>query len=301
MARPTDGALGPHDRHALVYHGGQLVLIDDWRAGDVGPMDARVAIGTVGICRTDIQVAHGQIAVTEPRVIGHEFYGRVLEVGAAGASTGVRVGDFVSANPLFPKGDGALEQLGVERDGVLASDVILPAACLIRMPPLPGRRGAYLEPLAAAMAVLEAGLDPQTRGLVCGEGRIAELTRRVLAAAGFAHIERVPTGHYDFAVETGADTIASSVRALTPGGTLVLKSRPHAAVPLPLREILYKRIRLAGALYGDFKKAAVWLAEDTVNIDDLLGTTFPMSAFREAFDAASRGETTKCFIEVSPL
>ena len=91
-------------------------------------------------------------------------------------------------------------------------------------------------------------------------GRIAQLTRRVLIAAGYddLHVhdptrhDPLPDHHFDFAVETMASTeaIATLVRAVRPGATIILKSRQHAPVAIHLPTLIRKELTLrAGAAW----------------------------------------------------
>ena len=66
---------------ALIRRDGKVGW-SDVPAADLGPGEVRIAPRLVGLCRTDLEVASGQLAVTEPRILGHEFVGEVIEAGA---------------------------------------------------------------------------------------------------------------------------------------------------------------------------------------------------------------------------
>jgi propanol-preferring alcohol dehydrogenase len=62
---------------------------------EAGPGQVRVRVTACGVCRTDLHVAEGDLAVHRPRVVpGHEIVGRVDQVGpdAVRFSLGDRVG-----------------------------------------------------------------------------------------------------------------------------------------------------------------------------------------------------------------
>lgn len=62
---------------------------------DPGPREIRVAVSTCGVCRTDLHIAEGDLAVSRPRVVpGHEVVGMVdaLGEGATRFAHGERVG-----------------------------------------------------------------------------------------------------------------------------------------------------------------------------------------------------------------
>jgi L-iditol 2-dehydrogenase len=201
--------------------------------------------------------------------------------------------------------------LGVERDGAFAEFVAVPAAQLYRMPDeVSLRRGAYLEPMAASMAVLDAGLEPSMRGVVWGGGRIAELTARVMRAAGFSELTihtpgRAPApepASLDFVVETIAtsESLSAIVSALRPGATLVLKSRAAGPVPVDIAAVVRRDLTLRGVHYGSFSRAMRWLAEERVRLDDVLGPVHPLSYFVEELDGLSHREDRKLFVSAHP-
>src|SRR5439155_10098486 len=107
------------------------------------------------------------------------------------------------------------------RDGAFAEIVRVPASSIVRLPPaLAMRSGAYVEPVAAALAVAEAGIAIGQRGLVLGAGRIAGLTLAVLRARGFSRVQacdpqkaRPARDAFDFVVETDAkdDVLAIAI------------------------------------------------------------------------------------------
>jgi L-iditol 2-dehydrogenase len=62
-------------------------------ADDAEPSDgeALLRVRAVGICGTDLSIAHGKIPVSYPRVLGHEVVGEVVDPGAAAVPAGATV------------------------------------------------------------------------------------------------------------------------------------------------------------------------------------------------------------------
>lgn len=285
------------------------------------PDDVVVAVRRAGICRTDLQVADGRLPCATPRVLGHELAGVVRACGAAVRR--VAPGDRVTVIPFAPCGAcgpcGAGEpphrclapaMLGLDRDGAFAQAVVVPERCVLPVPDgLDDVRAAFVEPVAAALAVTRAGLRPGQRGVVLGTGRICALCVRVLAGEGIAAAPLDPAGgpregaaSLDFVVETVA-TAASLHLALTllrPGGTLVLKSRPAAPVPLDVTLAVRREVVVRAVAYGAFEDAIARLASGRLEVADLLGATYPLARFAEAFAEARRGEQTKVFLAPGP-
>lgn len=249
----------------------------------------RVRVVLSGVCRTDVAIARGQLACVEPRVLGHETAGLVEAIGPA--VRGLRVGDRVAC---LPRVDGA--RLGVERDGGFAEALVVPERGLVRIPPeLDWRRAAFVEPVAACLAVGRAPLSGKVR--VVGAGRIAELTRRVVRALG--HDEAAGAdGVADVVVETGGTdaSLAEALSHVRDGGTVVLKSRPAAPLRLDVADAVTRELRLVGVGWASFEDAFDLLARG-LPVADLLGEVLPL----EAFDALlGADEATKRFLAPEP-
>jgi len=232
----------------------------------------RLAVGLAGVCRTDVAAAQGRIAVADGRILGHELAGWTPE------------GQLVSVRPRL--GDGRFLGLGV--DGAFAESLVVPRTSLVVLPsPIDLRRAAFVEPLAAALSVLEV-VPTEGRVALRGEGRIAELCRRVLAWAGQPLVDEEEA--LDVLITTGVDG-ARSLAAMNPGGLVVLKARPAAPVAFDQRTVVERRLRLVGVDYGDFDLAARLLASGEVAVDDLFAAPRPLSAFAEAFAEAEQRKT----------
>ena len=231
--------------------------------------EVAVDVAFAGVCRSDLAVSDGEIVVAPGRVIGHELSGWIH-----GAPVTV-----------IPFADG--RWLGIDRDGAFADHVCVPAACVL---PLPARMplvlGAYVEPVAAALGVL-GSIRHGDRVLVGGEGRIAELTRRVVTAFG----ANVCDGDADVAIEHAGDG-AALLPALRRGGTLVLKSRAHRRIELDAGELVARDLTVRGASHGSFEAAIDWLHSRRIVVDDLIAVPRPLEDFARVFGDA-RSEKQK--------
>jgi len=280
---------------AIVKHPGLAAapILCDWSPslGD-GMRDAvRIRVAFVGLCRTDLHVADGRIPLASPIVLGHEFSGIV--VGAGPLPSGTRV----AVNPLF--GD---RFMGVNFDGALCEEIIVPFEQVHRVPDgLPLQTAAYLEPVAAARAVLKAPLPHARHGAVAGTNRIAGLVGMVLHSEGFDTVPFVNRHNaFDFVVETGSveETFDDLVDALKPGGLLVLKSRNVDPVPISIAKLVAKEIRVHAVQYDAFAAAMAWLAKESAQMGCLVGNTYALEAFEAAFAEARISEKQKVFIQI---
>ena len=119
-----------------------------------------IEVKAAGICRTDLYVMEGQLGESEI-VPGHEFSGVIAE-GNGDWSKGERV----VVNPIL----SSERMLGVDEDGCFANFVEVPSSSLYKLPEnLSYIYGAYAEPVAACLGVLNSGISKEQRGVILGE------------------------------------------------------------------------------------------------------------------------------------
>ena len=158
-----------------------------------------VAVQACGVCRTDLHVAEGDLAVHRPGVIpGHEVVGEVVALGpgAAGFATGDRVGiawlrHTCGTCSYCRRGDENLcpesRYTGWDADGGYADFATVPADFAHRLPD--GYAAAELAPLLCAgiigyRSLMRADLPPGGRLGLYGFGGSAHITAQVALARG---------------------------------------------------------------------------------------------------------------------
>ena len=185
---------------AAVYHGPGDIRIESLpdpppaRSGDLIIEVARAAI-----CGTDSsEWVHGPLLARPPVVLGHEFVGRVVEVGSEAG--GFSVGDRVVSGAGISCGRcewcltgrtnlcASYETLGLHLDGGLAEYVRSPGFVCRRVPDGVGDDAAAMaQPLAVALhAVRRSGLEPGQACAVIGVGGIGAFIVAGAAARGAA-------------------------------------------------------------------------------------------------------------------
>lgn len=266
----------------------------------------RVALG--GLCRTDMEVAAGRIPSKDPLILGHEFSGIVERAGDS--VDGFHQGDRVAVMPfIFPvrpdiPSYAKAKMMGVDCDGAFCEFIRVPASTAYHLPDnVSFMEGAYMEPVAASMAVLKASILPHQKGLIFGENRISRLTERVLKAKGFDDIavcdkeQDMPENAFDFIVETSAttETFKKMIRAVRPGGRIVLKSRQPVPVALTVTDLVMKDISLEAVSYGDFQAGIDLIASGKLKIGDLFGAVYPLEKYEDVFAKSRAGESKKLF------
>jgi L-iditol 2-dehydrogenase len=162
--------------------------------------EVRIAVEAAGICGSDIHIFHDEIGIPlrVPVVLGHEFSGRVVEVGEAVSdwTPGMRVTAMPSVRicgtcRYCRREEYNLclgrESMGYWHDGAFAPTCVVPARCLWALPEnVDFRAGALCEPLACAVhAVSElTGVTAADQVAIVGPGAIGLLCLQVVLAEG---------------------------------------------------------------------------------------------------------------------
>lgn len=171
----------------------------------------------VGICGTDVHILHDEHPYWPPVTLGHEFAGRIAEVGPD--VEGWRVGERVVCEPhagachachLCRRG---FIQLCVDKrspgwgiDGALARYVSVPAYLLHRVPEeVSDLAAAVCEPTAISVSAIErVGVNPGEVAVVLGPGPIGLITAMVIRAMGANRVIVVGRSSSKYRLEAGA-------------------------------------------------------------------------------------------------
>jgi len=186
----------------------------------VRPGEVVVAVEACGLCGSDVHAIEN--GMTQPgQVLGHEFGGRIAEVGAD--VTDWQAGQPVAVNPAgscrtcracaagVPFACAGVANLGLSAPGAYAEYIAVPAGQLVALPDsLPVEMGAHAEPLAVALqAVSQADVGPGDSVLVHGVGTIGLNAIMALQLAGVDEIVGAgrSAGRRAAAVAVGADAV----------------------------------------------------------------------------------------------
>jgi L-iditol 2-dehydrogenase len=258
----------------------------------------KINVKQVGLCRTDLFVASGAIKVAGDIVLGHEFSGVVLE----DSTDQFEIGQSVAVNPFFGIGNF----MGLNFDGCLRDIIQVPAQYVIKVANnIDFKKAAYLEPLAASLAVLKACKDKTEKGAIFGKNRIAELTYLIMKTEGY-NVEWLDEkldyeeNSFDYVVETLFEEsyLNKIIKILKPEGTLVVKSRKQTGVPIISALLVAKELTFRCVNYYDFGKSMDWLSNNSNVVDGLLGESYSINDWEIAFDAANNSEKKKIFINL---
>lgn len=149
-----------------------------------------------GLCGTDYRIWSGDRTVAYPRVMGHEFIGRVLSVGS-GVSR-LAVGDRVAVEPNYSCGSCPLCRegnrnlclsrvaVGIDVDGCFADSVRVPERCCWQAPAgIADEDLLVTEPLAVVVRAVNRGAPHSGEtAAVVGAGTLGLLALQVLKGRG---------------------------------------------------------------------------------------------------------------------
>jgi 2-desacetyl-2-hydroxyethyl bacteriochlorophyllide A dehydrogenase len=148
---------------AAVFHGADDLRVEEVPRPTATPGTVLLQVARCGICGTDSHIVRGRFpAPNLPLIIGHEFAGTVVEVGAG--VTHVAQGDRATGDINIACGTcwycrhnsklfcPNVRQLGVHDAGGMAEYVLVPAQNVYRLPAtMPFDHAAFIEPLACAI------------------------------------------------------------------------------------------------------------------------------------------------------
>src|SRR5213595_2618291 len=181
---------------AAVLRGPRDLRVESSRAPEIQADAALVRVAVAGLCGTDYRIWSGDRPVAYPRVMGHEFVGRVEAVGPG--VTRVAPGDRVAVEPNYSCGTCPLcregnrnlclarTAVGIDVDGCFAELVRVPSRCCWPAPAGVADEDLVLtEPLAVAVrAVGRADVRSGETVAVVGAGTIGLLAVQVARGHG---------------------------------------------------------------------------------------------------------------------
>jgi len=302
---------------ALVRDGNQVSVQILPRPELVDARSAVIRVTLAGLCRTDLYAADGKIKVADPVVLGHEFSGVIDELGSD--IDNLKVGQRVTVNPNLPcfnckyclanQSDKCQSSafLGVDRCGCFAEFICVPATSILPLPnDISDLAAAYTEPVAASLAVLKAGLCPEEKGLIYGNNRFSQLLEQILRAHAITNVTVYDTtrdrgfldnGSFDYVIETmlTTESLAEMVRAVRPGGKLILKSRQYDPVELNMNTLLKKEPVLHVVNYGSYSEAIELLSSGKITVEELVDGIYDLEDYKRVFATARNKESLKPF------
>jgi threonine 3-dehydrogenase len=309
-----------------------LDLVDVDRP-EVGSDDVLIAVERMAICGTDLHIYDwdewASEAVPIPLTIGHEFMGRVAEIGDH--VEGVSVGDRVSAEGHITCGRCRncragrrhlcrnAVGVGVQRAGAFAEYISVPA---FNVYPLPGHidddTGAVLDPLGNAVhTALTFDLVGEDV-LITGAGPIGLMATAIVQRAGARHVVvsdvnddrlRLADTMRELEMKEGFDVglemsgapaaLQAMIEVMNHGGRIALLGLVPSGTPIAWDEVIFKGLTIQGIygrkMFDTWYKAAALLQEG-LDLSSLYTHRFPITDYDAAFDVVRSRRAAKVFL-----
>lgn len=186
---------------AAVLESWQSIRVQDVAIPALQPGEVLIEVTMAGICGSDVHIYNGDNPIARAPVIpGHEFMGRIFDLGSA--TDGLSVGDRVVVQPIvfcgectpckggFPHVCEKLIVIGVNRDGGFARFVPVPVDTLIKLPDdMPDEVAVLAEPFSIGYhACVRGGIKPGERVAVIGGGPIGLYSAIVACKLGASQV-----------------------------------------------------------------------------------------------------------------
>lgn len=311
----------------------ELKLVDNYEKPVPKEGEALVRVTLAGICNTDYEITKGYMGYCG--VLGHEAVGIVEEVNDVDKSlVGKRVVPEISYGCKEPDCLWCAQKLyrhcpnrhtlGIfHKDGVFAQYFTMPVEVLFEVPEnVPDEQAVFVEPLAAALEILEQHhIKPFEKVVILGDGKLGLITALALNALNIdvtlvgKHLNKLDIARaqgcktsllndfpvekkYDVVIEaTGSISGFETALALTrPRGVLVLKSTVAASKEFNLAPVVIDEITVLGSRCGQFPAALRLLKSGRVDFSPLISAVYPADKAIEAFEKNKEKDTLKVIL-----
>lgn len=230
------------------------LLIEERSVAEPAENQVQIKVRLAGICGSDNHIYRGHNPFAKyPRVIGHEFFGVIEQVGSGVDSQ--RIGERVSIDPVlscghcYPCSIGkpnvceTLEVLGVHTDGGFTEYVNVPAANAYTIPDsISDECAVTVEPYSIAANVTSHVHPTQddvalvygagTIGLTCAQvlKGVYQVKTLIMVDRVAERLERAKSCGADIVIDNSQTPLPEQLKALNLRPTLVLDAACHPAI-----------------------------------------------------------------------
>lgn len=244
---------------AIVYHAPGDMRLEELARPECGPGELLVEVDACAVCGTDLKTfRHGNPRIAPPQTIGHEFTGRIREIGAGSGgdfapgdrivmATSISCGHCPYCDRGWPNLCQNLAPMGFSYPGGMAEWVVIPALAVerghvIKTPDMPAAHAALSEPVSCAVNCLEqCALQGGETVLVMGAGPLGLMNACVARSLGAgqvilsdvraARLARASGFGFRLLVNSAEEDLAAFVRAHSDGlgADVAIVAAPAAA------------------------------------------------------------------------
>src|SRR6516165_7376532 len=305
----------------------------------VGPNDVLIEISKTAICGTDMHIynwdAWAQKTIPVPMAVGHEYCGRILEIGSEvkGLSKGDRVSGEDHTTCGYCRNCRAGRRhlcrntvgVGVDRPGAFAQYLAIPAYNTFKLPDsIPDDIAAILDPFGnathTALAFNMVGEDV----LITGARHIGitdindyrlELARRMGATRAInVQRESLDQTMQDLGMQEGFDVglemsgnataFREMLRTMHHGGSIAMLGIPPGEMAIDWNQVIFKGLTLKG-IYGRemfetwYKMAS--MLQSGLKLEPIITHHFPVQEYLKGFETMGSGRSGKVVLDWSTL
>lgn len=284
----------------------------------------------VGICNTDLEIMRGYMQFSG--ILGHEFIARVEEGPASWkgrrvvGEINVACGNCDMCRKSVPSQCRNRTTVGIDRHpGAMAEYLSLALRNLYIVPDeVPDQAAVFVEPLAAALQILEAiAISPRDRVVLIGAGKLGMLIAQVLKLTGadlsvvvrrekqaklltnwgiraISADELTPRTAQVVVDATGvSEGFTTALNLVAPRGTIVLKSTYVGLPQADLTRVVVDEIRVIGSRCGPFDAALRLLQHQLVDVEPLIEAQYPLADALRAFEHTAMPGAMKILLRIA--
>ncbi len=185
---------------AVMFPAAQQISMETVPDPHCGSDEVIVEVAQAGICGTDLHIFRDEYHSTFPLIAGHEFVGRVVEVG--GKDSWLQRGERVAVDPNLYCGECYYcrqeqsnhclnwQGIGITRPGAFAEYVAVPARACYQVPDeVTDTQAAFIEPLSCVIHALKrCRVWPGDDVLIFGAGPMGLLLVQALRHSGASKV-----------------------------------------------------------------------------------------------------------------
>lgn len=294
--------------------------------------DVLIRVTKAGICNTDHEIIHGYVPGFNG-IPGHEFIGIVEE-----SDDDLLVGKRCTAEINCSCGtcEYCQNNLGrhcpdrtvlgiINRNGAFAEYISVPEKNVVLIPDtIPDNRAIFIEPLAAALEILEqVTITKNSKVLLLGDGKLGLLIGYVLSitecdltvvgkhpdklaflknyTAQTVLLNDFKNSVYDIVIEATGNPSAFKRALLNvkPRGTVILKSTYADTLNFDPSKIVVDEITIIGSRCGRFSAAIDFLNQNDIALEKLISREMKFHDALEAFEYSAKSDTLKVVLNIS--